>query len=160
MIQLYISNLSKFCAMKIPCFSSMTFDTLVVRLFDPFKNIMSVNDINGTAPLLWQNMTPVVSILPSHIPQGTLTVFCNIWQRRRATHTCWYQHTTRNCFSIGHFLQSRWPTAAVAMDDALTWVARVQTNPRNQTDDQGLARVYHLCILWLVTVSTHRHRPK
>ena len=52
MIQLYISNLSKFCVVKIPCFSSMTFDALVVRLFDPFKNIMSVNDINGTAPLL------------------------------------------------------------------------------------------------------------
>ena len=164
MIQLYISNLSKFCVVTLHCFSSMTFDTLVVRLVDPFKNIMSVNDINGTAPLLWQNMTPVVPILHAHIPQGTLTVFCNTWQRRRATHTCVgindHKHTTRNCFSIGHFLQSRRPTAAVATDDALTWVGREQTNPRNQTNDQGLARVYHLCILWLVTVSTHRHRPK
>ena len=165
MIQLYISNLSKFCVVTLPCFSSMTFDSLVVRLFDPFKNITSVNDINGTALPLWQNMTPVVPILPPHIPQGTLTVFCNTWQRRRAAHTCvgindHNEHTTRNYFSIGYFLQSRRPRAAVATDDALTWVGREQTNPRNQINDQGLARVYHLCILWLVTVSKHRHRPK
>ena len=110
---------------------------------------------------IWHRLYP---FSPGTFPRGTLTVFCNTWQRRRATHTRVgindHKHTTRNCFSIGHFLQSRWPTAAVATDDALTWVGRVQTNPRNQTTDQGLRRVYHLCILWLVTVSTHRHRPK